>query len=97
MYIVKKGANITMNSKPELPPPVNIEPDRRSVRQRFSILPGPGGYYVYDYKKFTTVNGPDGKCFTSPDYFPAVRFLNTLPQADLTMSIGKKEIPLFHC
>jgi hypothetical protein len=94
VYIVKKGENPTMETKerPEVP---SIAPDKRRPRQRFKVLSGAGGFYVYDYRTYDVVRNGTGKFFTTHRCEDAWSFLATLPQTDLTIKYKGKEITIY--
>lgn len=72
-----------------------IGPDKRVPRQRFRVLSGSGGFYVYDYKTYNVAKDPDGKFFSARSSSEAWRFVDTLPQANLTMKCGEKEVIVY--
>ena len=96
MYIVKKGENVPMPLiRDKADAELVIGPDKRVPRQRFKVMSGSGGFYVYDYKKYDVVKDPEGKYYTAPSSSEAWRFVATLPQANLTMKYGEKEVIVY--
>jgi hypothetical protein len=80
--IIKRRELIQMEQNRTYPaPPVNGV-DLRPKDQRFRVLSGPGGFYVYDYR-LLDVAKKDGKYFTSTTLHEAYGFLRELPQGTL--------------
>ena len=99
MYIVKKGAEIPMPVpviKDEADIPLVIGPDKRVPKQRFKVLSGNGGFYVYDYQKFDVVKDAEGKYFSAENEKEAYRFISTLSQTPLTTKNGNKKEMIIH-
>lgn len=89
--IIKRKDLQAMEKTYAPPPQPTNEEDRRIKDQRFRILPGPGGFYIYDYLKFDVVK-KDGQFFATNSREEIQLFLKTLPQ-EVLLEAFMKSLP----
>jgi hypothetical protein len=87
MFIVKRKDIPKMEQVPKEDSPKDGT-DKREKILRFKVLSGSGGFYIYDYRKFTVAKKED-KFLSSTDPREIRQILDRLPQEVLTHQVKK--------